>query len=87
MVQYIVSELPEFVSGSIILIIIYLFILTATGFLSGGSGNTIRHNKQITHITQNNTTIKRNTAHKTTYTIKDKLHIMNTINHNYNYIN
>jgi hypothetical protein len=44
---------------------ILLFILTANGFLPGGSDNTIRHNKQITHVTQNNTTIKRNTAHKT----------------------
>jgi hypothetical protein len=35
---------------------------------------TIGHNTQITHITQNNTTIKRNTAHKTTDTIKDTLH-------------
>jgi hypothetical protein len=53
------------------IIILLLFILTANGFLPGGSGYTIRHNKQITHITQNNTTIKRNTAHKTTHTIKD----------------
>jgi hypothetical protein len=36
-----------------------LFILTANGVLPVGSG-TIRHN------TQNNRTIKRNTAHKTT---------------------
>jgi hypothetical protein len=43
--------------------------------------------QQITHITQNNTTTKRNTAHKTTHTIKDTLHRMNTNNHNYNYIN
>jgi hypothetical protein len=48
------------------------------GFLPGGSGYTIRHNKQITHITQNNTTIKRNTAHTTTHTIKETLHRMNT---------
>jgi hypothetical protein len=67
--------------------IILLFILTANGFLPGGSGNTIRQNKEITHITQNNATIKRNTAHKTTHTIKDTLHRMNTNNHNYNYIN
>jgi hypothetical protein len=68
---------------------IILFILTANGFLLCGSGYTIRHNKQITYsyITQNNTTIKRNTAHKTTHTIKDTLHRMNTNNHNYNYIN
>jgi hypothetical protein len=43
--------------------------LTANGFSPGGSGTTIRHNTQITHITQNNTTIKRNTEHKTTHTI------------------
>jgi hypothetical protein len=30
--------------------------------------------------------IKRNTANKTTHTIKDTLHTMNTNNHNYNYI-
>jgi hypothetical protein len=60
-----------------------LFILTANGVLPGGSGNTIRHNKQVTHITQNNTMIKRNTAHETTHTIKDTLHRMNTNNHNY----
>jgi hypothetical protein len=47
--------------------------------LPGGSGNTMRHNKQLTYITQNKTTIKRNTAHKTTHTIKDTLHRMNTI--------
>jgi hypothetical protein len=35
----------------------------------------------------NNTTIKRNTAHKITHTIKDTLHRVNTNNHNYNYIN
>jgi hypothetical protein len=37
-----------------------LFILTANGFSPGGSGTTVRHNAQITHITQNNTTIKGN---------------------------
>jgi hypothetical protein len=42
----------------------------------GGSGTTIRHNIQTTHITQNNTTIKRNTLHKTTHTI-NTLHRMN----------
>jgi hypothetical protein len=51
-------------------VILLLFILTANGFLRSGSGNTIRHNKQITHITQNSTTIKQNTAHKTTHTIR-----------------
>jgi hypothetical protein len=56
------------------------FILTANAFLRSESGN----EKQITHITQNNTEIKRNTAHKTTHTIKDTLHRMNTNDHNYN---
>jgi hypothetical protein len=60
-----------------LLLLLLLFILTANGFLPGGSGTTIRHNKQITHITQNNTTIKRNTAHKTTHTV-NTLHRMNT---------
>jgi hypothetical protein len=36
-----------------------IFILTANGFSTGGSGTKIRHNTQTTHITQNNTTIKR----------------------------
>jgi hypothetical protein len=35
--------------------LLLLFILTANGFLPGGSGTTIRHNTQITHIKQNNT--------------------------------
>jgi hypothetical protein len=44
------------------------------GFSSGGSGTTIRHNTQITHIAQNNTPhSNRNTAHKTTQIIKDTL--------------
>jgi hypothetical protein len=43
------------------------------GFLPGGSDTTIRHNTQITHITQSNT------AHKTTDAIKDTLHKMNTM--------
>jgi hypothetical protein len=55
------------------------FILTANGFLPGGSGTTIRHNS---HITQNNKKIKRNTAHKTTHTI-NTLHAIHN-NHNYN---
>jgi hypothetical protein len=60
-----------------------LFILTTNGDLPGASGNTIRHNKQITHITQNNIRIKRNTAHKTAHTIEDILYTMNTNNHIY----
>jgi hypothetical protein len=43
-----------------------IFILTANGFSPGGSGTTIRHSTQTTHITQNSTTIKRNTVHKNT---------------------
>jgi hypothetical protein len=71
----------------LLLLSLLLFILTANGFLPGGSDYTIRRKKQITHITQNNTTIKRNTAHKTTHTIMDTLHRRNINNHNYNYIN
>jgi hypothetical protein len=52
----------------VIVIILLLFILTANGFSLGGSGTTGRHNTQITRTTQNSTTIKRNTAHKTTHT-------------------
>jgi hypothetical protein len=52
----------------------YSFILTASEFLPGGSGNAIRHNTQhkITYRTQN-------IAFKTTQTIKDTLHTMNTM--------
>jgi hypothetical protein len=67
--------------------LLLLFILTANGFLPSDICTTVRHNTQITHITQNNTTIKRNTAHKSTHT----LHKVNKLsleynNHNYNYI-
>jgi hypothetical protein len=49
-------------------------------FLPDGSGTTIRHNTQITHITQNHTPhSNRNTAHKTTQTVKDTLYTMNTL--------
>jgi hypothetical protein len=48
-----------------IFILYYLYLyLTANGFSPGGSGTTIRHNTQITHIIQNNTTIKWSTIHK-----------------------
>jgi hypothetical protein len=50
------------------LLLLLLLFITANGFSPGGSGTTIRHNTQITHITQNNTT------HKSTHTI----HRMNT---------
>jgi hypothetical protein len=82
--EVIESDNPELL---LLLLLLLLLILTANGVLPGSSGNTISHNTQITHITQNNTTIKRNTAHKTTHTIKDTLHRMSTNNHNYNNIN
>jgi hypothetical protein len=53
----------------------YYLFLTANGFSPGGSGTTIRHYTQTTHVTQNNTTIKRNTVHETTHTI-NTLHRM-----------
>jgi hypothetical protein len=52
----------------LLLLFINLYFLTANGFIPDGSRTTIRHNTQTTHITQNNTTIKRNTVHKTTHT-------------------
>jgi hypothetical protein len=58
----------------------YLLFI-AKEFVPGGSGYTISQNIHITHITQNNTTLKRNTPYKTTHTIKDTLHTMNTNNH------
>jgi hypothetical protein len=73
-----------------------LFILTANEFLPGGSGATIIHNAQITHITQNNTPHSNKTQHTKTAQTKDALHTMNTMkirlncnkyNYNYNYIN
>jgi hypothetical protein len=63
-------------------IFILFIFLTTNGFLPRGSDKTIRHNKQITHITQNNTTIKWKTERKTTRIINDTLHIINTNNHN-----
>jgi hypothetical protein len=40
----------------------------------------IYFNTQVIHITQNNTTVpEENTAHKTTQTIRDTLHTMNTM--------
>jgi hypothetical protein len=45
------------------LLFLLLFVLTVNGFLPGGSGSTIRHNTQITHITQNNTPHLNKTQH------------------------
>jgi hypothetical protein len=51
-----------------LLLLLLLFILTANWFSLGGSGTTVRYYTQTTNLTQNNTTIKRNTLHKTTHT-------------------
>jgi hypothetical protein len=48
---------------SIIYILLLLLILTENGFLPGGNGTTIRHNTQITHITQNYINNKGDTTH------------------------
>jgi hypothetical protein len=82
--QYIPYIIFKHVVGTVIFLLLLLLILTANGVLPGGSGNTIRQNKQITHITQNNTTIKQNSTQN--YTTKDTLHRMNTNSHNYKLI-
>jgi hypothetical protein len=76
-------ELGRIWKETAIIIIFIIVYLTADGFLPGCSGYTVRHNKQITHITQNNTTIKRNTAHKATH---NKGHTTQNAynNHSYN---
>jgi hypothetical protein len=51
----------------------YYYYLNCKWVFTRWQCTTIRHNTQITHITQTNT------AHKTTQTIKDTLHTMNTI--------
>jgi hypothetical protein len=48
---------------SIVIIIIIIIIYTANRVLPGGSGTTIRHNTQITQITQNNTQHSNKTQH------------------------
>jgi hypothetical protein len=40
-----------------------LLLFNCKWFLPGGSGTTIRHNTQITHITQNNTPRSNKTQH------------------------
>jgi hypothetical protein len=50
----------EILETKFIIIIIYL---NCKWGLPGGSGTTIRHNKQITHITQNNTPHSNKTQH------------------------
>jgi hypothetical protein len=46
-------------------------------FLPGGSDTTVRQNTQTSHKITHNT--KKERAHKTTQTIKDTIHKMNTI--------
>jgi hypothetical protein len=66
-------------SSVIIIIIINLFIcLNCKWVFTRWQCTTVRHNTQITHITQNNTPHS-NTAHKTTHTIKDTLNTMNAM--------
>jgi hypothetical protein len=60
--------------------ILLLFILTADGFLPGGSGTTIRHNTQIT-LQSNETQHTKLHTHSKGHTTQ------NEYNHNYNYIN
>jgi hypothetical protein len=63
----------------LLLLLLLLFNLTANGFLPGGSGTTRRHNTQkCTYHTKYHTTLKPNTAHKATQTMKDTLRTMNT---------
>jgi hypothetical protein len=75
------------------LFLFYLFTFTANGFLTGGSGTTIRHNTQITHhpqtkhITQNYTNNEGHTTHSeyTANTITTAINTITTTNYNYNY--
>jgi ABC-type transport system involved in multi-copper enzyme maturation permease subunit len=64
----------------LLLLYYYLFILTGNGILPGGSGITMRHNTQITHITQNNTPRSNEIQHTQNYT-HNKGH---TTHHEYN---
>jgi hypothetical protein len=68
-----------------LLLLLFLFLLTANGFLTGGSATTIRHSTQMTHITQNNTTVKRNTARRSAHSIHT-LHKMNKLSLDYLYL-
>jgi hypothetical protein len=60
------------------ILLLLLFILTANGFVPGGSGTTIQHN------TQNNTTLKHNSTQNYT---KDTYYTINTITINLKLIN
>jgi hypothetical protein len=51
-----------------------LFILTANGFLPGGSGTTIRHNTQGTHITKLTHHAQTKHSAQTKQAIRDTLH-------------
>jgi hypothetical protein len=68
--------LPRKITG---VYLILLSIWTANGGLPGGTGTTISHNTQkYTYHTKQHTTLKQNTAHKATQTLKDTLQTMDT---------
>jgi hypothetical protein len=56
-----VVEVHQYFGGS--RVIYLLFILITNEFLPGDSGTAIRHNTQITDITQNNTPSSNKTQH------------------------
>jgi hypothetical protein len=63
----------------LLLLLLLLLISTANGVLPGESDTSIRHNTQITHITQNNTSLKQNTINDTVHTIKTmQIQVINT---------
>jgi hypothetical protein len=63
-----------------LLLLLLLLILTANEFLPGFSGNTIRQQTNNTPHTKLHHDQTKHSTHNYTHTIKDILHIMNTIN-------
>jgi hypothetical protein len=76
----ILSKIPAYFGFKLTLYYCNVIFINCKWVFTRWQWFTIRHNKQITHITQINTTIKGNTAHKTTHTIKNTLHRMSTNN-------
>jgi hypothetical protein len=80
-----------------LLLLLLLFILAANGFSPGGSGTTIRHSTQITHVTQYKTPRSNKTQHTklhkqqrthyTQWTQWKYTYNYSKYNYNYNYIN